>query len=193
VNSELEGYLEQLRYIRQDVAAIVAGLSDAQFNRPPAPERWSIAQCFTHLNLTAAALVPSMDKAINAAEAQGLKSAGPFVYPLFERLFVAWQEPPPRRRFRAFRAFRPAAGGAVEGVMNEFMTWQDQLEERIRRADGVDLRRARQRSPILPVVSWSLGTMFALALGHERRHIYQAKQVRLKLEAEAKETKKLRN
>jgi hypothetical protein len=187
MNAELEGYLEQIRYIRQDVAGIVADLSDAQFNWQPAADRWSIAQCFTHLNLTAAALVPAIDKAIASAQAKGLRAPGPFVYPLLERLFVASQEPPPRRRFRAFRAFRPAATGRVAAVMDEFMTWQDQLEERIRRADGLDLRRARQRSPILPLVSWSLGTMFALALGHERRHIYQAKEVRLKLEAETKE------
>jgi hypothetical protein len=62
--------------------------------------------------------------------------------------------------------------------MDGFAQWQDRLEERVRAADGLDLRRARQRSPVFPLVKWSLGTMLALVLAHERRHIWQARQVR---------------
>ena len=51
-------YLEQIRYIRQDVTAIVANLGDDQFTWRPAPGRWSIGECFEHLNLTAAAFGP---------------------------------------------------------------------------------------------------------------------------------------
>ena len=58
MNPELDIYLEQIRYIRQDVAAIVADLGDGQFTWRPAPDRWSIGECFEHLNLTAAAYRP---------------------------------------------------------------------------------------------------------------------------------------
>ncbi len=175
---ELEGYLEQIRYIRQDVAAIVANLTIDEFNWRPAADRWSIAQCFDHLNLTAAGFVPAIDRAIADAKARGLTASGPFVYPLLERLFVQSNEPPPKRRFRAFKAYRPAERKTPGEVMDSFLQWQDQLAERVQRADGLDLRRARQRSPIFPLVKWSLGTMFALVLSHERRHIWQARQVR---------------
>jgi hypothetical protein len=178
VNSELDGYLEEVRYIRQDVAAIVANLGDGQFTWRPAPGRWSIGECFEHLNLTAAAFIPAIDAAIADARARNLLSNGPFVYPLFERLFVTSNEPPPGRRYRAFKAYRPPSRLSPDPVMTAFVSWQDRLAERIKRADGVDLRRARQRSPILPIVKWSLGTMFALVLAHERRHIWQARQVR---------------
>jgi hypothetical protein len=178
VNPELEVYLEQIRYIRQDVAAIVANLTDAEFNWRPEPNRWSIAECFDHLNLTAARFLPAMDAAIADAKARELMSPGPFAYPLFERFFVSSNEPPPRRRMRALKAFKPATGKPAAAVMGDFMQWQDRLAERIRQADGIDLRRARRRSPILPLFKWSLGTMFALTLAHQRRHIWQARQVR---------------
>ena len=178
MNSELEGYLEEIRYIRQDVAAIVANLGDGQFTWRPAPGRWAIGECFEHLNLTAAAFIPAIDAAIEDARARNLRSNGPFVYPLFERLFVTSNEPPPRRRFRAFKPYRPPSHLSPDTVMTGFSSWQERLAERIRQADGLDLRRARQRSPILPIVKWSLGTMFALVLAHERRHIWQARQVR---------------
>ena len=178
MNSELDGYLEEIRYIRQDVAAIVADLDEGRFTWRPAPDRWSIGECFEHLNLTAAAFIPAIDATIEDARTRSLRSEGPFVYPLFERLFVASNEPPPRRRFRAFRAYRPPACLSPDTVMSAFSSWQDRLVERVKGADGLDLRRARRRSPILPIMKWSLGTMFALVLAHERRHIWQARQVR---------------
>jgi hypothetical protein len=178
VTPELEIYLEQIRYIRQDVAALVANLRDDQFTWRPAADRWSIGECFEHLNLTAAAFVPAIDAAIADARARNLRAAGPFVYPLFERLFVTANEPPPGRRMRAFRKYRPAPRLTCAAVMSAFSGWQDRLEDRVKAADGLDLRRARQRSPILPVMKWSLGTMFGLVLAHERRHIWQARQVR---------------
>jgi hypothetical protein len=178
LNPELDIYLEQIRYIRQDVAAIVADLTPEQFTWRPAPDRWSIGECFDHLNLTAAAFVPAIDAAISDARARGLRADGPFVYPLLERLFVTSNEPPPKRRFRAFKAYRPGRRPAPEDVMKAFAEWQERLADRVRAADGLDLRRARRRSPILPLVKWSLGTMLALVLAHERRHIWQARQVR---------------
>jgi hypothetical protein len=178
VNPELDIYLEQIRYIRQDVAALVANLGDDQFTWRPAPGRWSIGECFEHLNLTAAAFVPAIDGAIADARARNLRGDGPFVYPLLERLFVTSNEPPPRRRFRAFKAYRPAPRLSRDAVMNAFSDWQDRLVEPITTADGFDLRRVRRRSPVLPLMKLSLGTMFALVLAHQRRHIWQARQVR---------------
>ena len=62
--------------------------------------------------------------------------------------------------------------------MREFMEWQAAIDERIRRADGLDLKRTRERSPAVPLVKWSLGTMLAITLAHERRHLWQAREVR---------------
>ena len=42
MNPELEGYLEQIRYVRQDIAALVANLADDQFAWRPGRDRWSI-------------------------------------------------------------------------------------------------------------------------------------------------------
>jgi hypothetical protein len=178
VTPQLEIHLEEIRYVRQDVAALVANLTDTGFNWRPATDRWSIGQCFEHLNLTAAAYLPAIDAAIADARTRNLRAPGPFVYPLLERLFVAATEPPVRRRGRAFKPFRPAQRLGRDAVMDAFSGWQDRLEERIKAADGLDLRGARQRSPVLPVMKWSLGTMLALVLTHERRHIWQARQVR---------------
>jgi hypothetical protein len=176
--AELDSYADQLLSIRQDATGLMSGLSDAQFNWQPDPGRWSMAGCFDHLNLSAAQLfMPSIDAAIAAARAQGLKSNGPFVYSAFERWCMKTNDAPPRMRFKAPKRVRPAPSKPVDTVRAEFLRWQDELGRRLRDADGLDLRRARHKSPI-PLVKWSLGAYFQMMLSHERRHIWQARQVR---------------
>jgi len=176
--AELESYQDQLLSIRQDAGGLMAGLTDAQFNWQPEPKRWSMAGCFEHLNLSAAKLfIPRIDAAITNAREQRLESSGPFVYSAFERWCVRTNDAPARRRFKAPRPVRPAASRPVDAVRAEFLRWQDELDKRLRDADGLDLHRAKQQSPI-PLVKWSLGTYFQLMLAHERRHIWQAREVR---------------
>jgi hypothetical protein len=175
---EIEGYLDQLLSVQQDVPGIVANLTDEQFNWQPSRDRWSIAQCFDHLNLTAGRFLPAIDAAIDHARQRGLLSPGPFTYPLLERWFVRSTEPPPKLRNKAFKAFVPVSGKAKSDVMGRFMEYQEEIGARLKRADGIDLRRAKHKSPVLPLITWRLGTMLALMLAHERRHIWQARQVR---------------
>ena len=176
---EIESYRDQLLSIKQELPGLVNHLSDTQFNWRPAPDRWSIAQCLDHLNLMAAKFIPAIDAAIATAKQKGLLSPGPFSYPMLERLFVGSQEPPPRLRFPAFKAFVPPPTLPRNDVISRFLDWQEQLDLRLLRADGVDLRKAKQRSPVMPIVTWRLGTLFALTLAHERRHLWQAREVRI--------------
>src|SRR4051794_39914810 len=100
--AELETYQDQLLSVRQDAEGLMSGMSDAQFNWRPAPNRWSMGECFQHLNICAADLfVPGIDRAMATARREGLTSSGPFVYSAMQRMFLRSSEPPPRIRFRA--------------------------------------------------------------------------------------------
>src|SRR5205823_9759211 len=147
VIAELETYQDQLLSIRQDAPGLASGLSDAQFNWRPAENRWSMAECFDHLNATARQFIPVIDAAIADGRARTLESTGPFTYPLFERLFLRMTEPPRRLRFRAPKAFRPSPHQSAAAVVSAFLEWQEQIADRLRQADGIDLRKVRQRSP----------------------------------------------
>ena len=176
--AELESYQDQLLSIRQDATGLMSGLSDAQFNWQPEPGRWSMSGCIQHLNLSAANLfMPSIDAAIATARTQNLKSNGPFVYSAFERWCVRTNDAPVSMRFRAPKRVQPVPGKPVDEVRSEFLRWQDELGKRLMEADGLDLKRAKQQSPI-PLVKWSLGAYFQLMLAHERRHVWQARLVR---------------
>lgn len=180
MNSELESFQLQLLSIRQSAPGLWNGLTDAQFNWRPSADRWSIGDCFAHLNETAGKFVPEIDRTLAKARAEGLTSAEGGGLGLVERLFLAMNEPPPKMRVKAPQAFRPPASSQrpLAAVSRDFLAWQDELAVRIGRAEGIDLGRARGRSPVVPLVRWSLRGMFAVLLAHERRHIWQAREVR---------------
>ena len=138
-----------------------------------------MGECVDHLNISAKTLfIPGIDAAIADARSRGLRSPGPFVHPALQRWFLTVSEPPPKLRFKAPGKVKQKAPRPLSDVRQEFLDWQDRLAERIRLADGLDLRRASHSSP-LPLWRWTLGTYFAVCLAHERRHIWQARQVRI--------------
>jgi hypothetical protein len=55
------------------------------------------------------------------------------------------------------------------------------LIEQVRMTAGLDLSRIKLGSPIVPIVRLPLGTWFAFIIAHERRHVWQARQVRQEL------------
>lgn len=180
MNADLESYRLQLVSIRQDVPGVWNGLTDDQFNWKPAPEKWSIGDCFAHLNETAKKTVPTLDEMISRARAQGLLSDGPFVLGLIERMFVKMLEPPPRMRGKAPARLQPvpATRRSLDQVSREFMEWQDAIDARLDAADGIHLTRVKGPSPAQPLIKWTLLGMLSITLAHERRHIWQAREVR---------------
>jgi hypothetical protein len=61
--------------------------------------------------------------------------------------------------------------------MAAFRAYQVQYVDRLRQANGLDLARARVRSPVATWIQVPLGTGFAAMTAHERRHLWQARRV----------------
>ncbi|MBM3779949.1 MAG: DinB family protein [Acidimicrobiia bacterium] len=174
---ELEAFRQEFGRLSAEVEALAGALSDEQFNWRPAPERWSVAQCIEHLNATARAYQPMLDDGISEAIRRGLYGSGPFRYSLIGRLFVRSLEPPAKRRFRAPPPFQPPPERARSQSVPAFKAYQTQYVDRLRQANGLDLARARVRSPVAAWLRLPLGSAFLAMLAHERRHLWQARQV----------------
>lgn len=177
MNAELQGYADQLLSVRRDAVGLMSGLSDVQFDWQPTPGRWSMAGCFDHLNKSARGFIPKIDAAIAKAQSEGLKSNGPFAYSAFERWAIRNNDAPAKRKFRAWKKTLPAPNLSLDQVRSEFVRWQDELAKRLQEADGLDLQRAKEPFPIWPLKG-SIGFFIQMMLAHERRHVYQACEVR---------------
>ena len=177
MDPHIEGFLLQLTSASQDVPGIAGHLSREQFNWRPAPHRWSIGQCVEHLNITTERYLPVLRDAMTNARSAGKLASGPFVLGFLERWFFGFMEPPPRRKTRTGKAFVASPDLDPAFTIERFNTLQGHLGECIREAAGLDLKRIKVRSQFGPV-SWTLNGTYAILLAHERRHIWQARQVR---------------
>ena len=178
---ELEEFRAQFEALSADAGALVSPLSDAQFSWSPSPDVWSVAQCIEHLNVTARAYLPALDEGIASAIRAGVYGTGPFTYTILGRLMVRSMEPPPLFRFKAPTIFAPPATPQTQRTRSEIMAgfrgYQVQYIDRLRQANGVDLAKAKVASPANRLLHLSLGSGFALQIAHERRHLWQARQI----------------
>ncbi|HET8713155.1 MAG TPA: DinB family protein [Gemmatimonadales bacterium] len=179
MNAETQAMLDQLEAIKQEGASIAAGLSDAQFNWRPGPERWSIGQNLNHLNVGDLQVLPAFDRAIAEGRAKGKTASGPFRYGWFSRFMIREMEPPPRRRIKTPLKGSAGADHRPDAVLVEFARVRDELARRVRDSDGLDLAGIRTISPVNRLIRLPLGAYFAFILAHDRRHLWQARQVRV--------------
>jgi hypothetical protein len=177
---ELEAFQGEFDAIAADADALLAPLSDPQFFWSPSAEVWSIAECLEHLNVTARNYLPMLDTAIATAKQWGVYGSGPFHYGWLGRFVVRQMEPPPRRRMKAPATFHPGQRHTQRKrteIEAGFRGYQVQFVDRLRQANGVDLLKAKVQFPSSKWIHFPLGVGFSLMAAHERRHLWQARQL----------------
>jgi hypothetical protein len=178
----LRRYLDELAAIRRDANALTGGISDAQFAWRPEPGRWSVGQIVSHLRAAGHSYAAALRPALAKARERGMTDRGDFKSSLIGGMMVRSMEPPPRRRFKAPRIWRPAEGEARgfdrERELSGWRALHDELAALIHAAAGLDLRRIRIASPAARLLRMNAGDALALVLAHERRHLWQMRGVR---------------
>lgn len=140
---------------------------------------WSIAECFDHLLVTGRGALERIDDTIRTARAKGLLlRSGPFHYGVIEKWMVRLLEPPPRRKLGVPRGYVPSPNRPCSEVVPAFLRLQDAFLRSLLEANGVDLAKARASSPRRRWLTFSLEQYLALHAAHERRHLWQARQIR---------------
>ena len=158
-------------------AAALAELSEAQGRWRPGPERWSVAECLAHLAATAREYEPGVVVAVRRVRELGKPAPRAFRPGWFGRRIVAFMEPGAGRPVRTTAALTPPADVSLAEAVRVFEHSQAMLRGALAEVEGLDLGSARVRSPVAPVLSFSLGTAFAVLAAHERRHLAQARRV----------------
>jgi hypothetical protein len=138
-----------------------------------------MAECFEHMDVTVNLYLPAIDAAIEKAKALGRRGGETPLQPaFFARWFVGLLEPPPKRRFRAFGPFVPQQIRPIAEALPRFLQLRDALLRRLGQAEDLDLQRAKLRSPAVPLLRFTLAETFAIITAHDRRHLWQAEQLR---------------
>ena len=182
--AELKDVQRQLTAIKERAHTLVADINQEQLWKRPSPASWSIGECPAHLNVAGQLYLESMESAVAAGWAEGKVGTGPFRYGLLFRLFLWYEEPPPRKKLIPFKLgnaapelFAPLAQ-PNENVANEFTALQDKLLALTEKADGLDLTGIKMTSPAAERFRMSLLEALGGTLAHERRHLWQAERAK---------------
>jgi len=175
---ELAELHRQFAAIKVEASELVNGLKESQFNWRPDPHSWSIAECLLHLNVVGDRYVHLLEKTLAEARARGLVGRGPFAYGWLGKWILANTEPPPKRKIKAARWFTPSYGQPLTAVMPTFLHLQEQLALQLEQANGLDLARVKASALGYGPIKLNLHVTFAGIAAHERRHLWQARQVR---------------
>ena len=125
-------------------------------------------------------MIPALDAGVVRAREKGWLAHGPFEYGRFEKWFArqsGGDELPPKRRFKTPKLYLPPHRTYdMDTGVAEFLSLQDAYIETLQLASGVDLARVKVPSPAMSLLKLSLGQWLASMEGHQRRHLWQARE-----------------
>lgn len=162
--------LDRLHRLRESVP-------EEAWSRRLAPERWSVAECVAHLNLTSAAYLPLLTRAIE--EARALRLPAPVRYRRDLAGWLLWKTmgPPVRIRTRTLPAFVPESTRPPAALVAEFERLQDAQMAALRAANGLPIHLVRVASPFNARLRYNLFACLGILARHQHRHLWQAQQV----------------
>lgn len=178
MHPQLTSVIQELDAARSRLHALAATVEDADWNRRPDTNRWSVAECVAHLNLTGEAFLPLIDEALGRAYARG---GG--VRRRLRRSIAGWllwrlMAPPPRFRAKTTARFLPTGDLTRARLIERFDALHEELIGRIHRADGYPIDRVRLVSPFDRRAKYDVYGALTIIARHEHRHLWQAEQVR---------------
>jgi hypothetical protein len=174
----LDALLRAIAEVEADAVALTTPLSDAQGNWQPGGGRgWSIAQCLDHLARSNAVYTGHfLPIAERARSAGGRPFAG--LHPTsLGRWFVRSLEPPPRQKTRTFKRLIPASSIPLAEALSALRASHDAYRRLVGAAAEVDVNRVVAANPFFSFVPMRLSTALLVIPAHDRRHLWQARQV----------------
>lgn len=176
---EISKILDELEANERRAQALVADLDAGSLNWRPDDRSWSTAQCLDHLNVANRDYLVAMRPTLDAARRRRRTRRGPVRPGWVERWFVGFLEPPPKRKAPAPKKIIPALRGDKEALLAEFHRLHQEAAALLRESADLDLS-VRFPNPFFPLVRFTVWTGFLVIPTHERRHLWQAEQLRKK-------------
>lgn len=176
---DLPRWIESLASVEAEVRSMTDGLTESQFHAPPRTGGWSVGYCLEHLILAGEAFLAIWDLALEEGRAHlGDSCCSHFPYQWWERAILRQIEPPYRMKVKASQGLLPRSRRSVEETVQRFGYMHREIKKRVEDSRSLLVKDVRVRSPLASWISYPLDFSFDLVLAHERRHLWQAKEVK---------------
>lgn len=171
-----EAYLADLqarnRRNREVVERTFVPLDREERGWQPAPNEWSVDQCFQHLVIAFEWLSPNFIPALDRPEPPD--ADGIYRPSLLSRIFHDRQFDP-KSKFKTLKANNPTAAH-IPGSLTQWLAQQERLTAIIDKAAGADLQTKCWVIKYVPI-RYNLGDYLNYYVSHDELHIDQAQRV----------------
>jgi hypothetical protein len=178
LSSQLSEIKNQIQNASQKARDVVSDLSSDQLTYRTREGTWSVAECIVHLSLTTQAHLPLLKSTLDTAREQKLFGQGPFKMDWIGSLLKWSQEPPSRFKIKTTKPFQPINIGTVSEVLSKFLELQNEFIALVEKSGGIALDKIKIQSVFNERMKYNLFSCFQILAAHERRHLWQAEQVK---------------
>ncbi|MFL9832535.1 DinB family protein [Chryseobacterium terrae] len=155
-------------------AEILLNKTDERLNFRPSEERWSILECFEHLNRYGNFYIPEISKRIENSDT---KSTEIFSSGILGNYFANSMLPKEKlNKMKTFKSMNPIHSKLNKDVLNEFIAQQKQIIHLLNEAENCNLNKVKTSISISNLIKLKLGDTFRFVIYHNLRHIEQAKR-----------------
>ena len=176
-DADLTIVLAEAALLANEVRRRFGALSGDQVNWKPAPEEWSVGQCFDHLLISNRPYLPIFDAALAGRRQRRLRERVPLLPRLFGALLINSLRPDSGRKITARPAFLPSSSRIDPAIVTTFLEQHAQLQRLMDASRSLDLAGIVITSPVLGVVTYSLMDACRIIVAHEQNHFVQAVRV----------------
>ena len=179
---QLGSLAEEFAAVRAKFSALETRVSQADWGRRPSPAEWSVAECLAHLNLTSAAMVPPIRKALNVARTIPGVASRQYSQRWIGRILASMIGPV--RIVASFKLgkihtpppFVPGRELPCASVCEEFHRWQEEELQLVRDAAGLAIDQVQVESPFKAGMFYDGYSALVILPRHEMRHLVQAER-----------------
>ncbi|MBS1665105.1 MAG: DinB family protein [Bacteroidetes bacterium] len=151
-------------------------LSDEQLQYKPAPEQWSIAEIYGHLNIAHDWYIRCILSRVTLAPDW---NSDEYISSWLGEWMYDKIMPRPDGSVFKIKALKAHYAGAVDGreELESFLRKCDAMDDILRHASGKNLRRIKIPVHFLGVLKVRLGDTLRILVAHGERHLLQAQRV----------------
>jgi len=177
MHPQLQLIADEYRSAQARLHELVRAIPEERWGLRADPERWSVAECVAHLNLTSMSYVPLLQHAVSRARMLERRPPGRYRRDPIGWLLWATMGPPVRVRLKTIARFLPSSLAAPALLVQEFDRLQAAQLDCLAQADGLPLSQVRVTSPFNAHVRYNLFACFTILPRHQHRHLWQAERV----------------
>lgn len=165
---------KQTQTIILTIESKFSNLPDAQLNLKPAADRWSILECFEHLNLYSQYYLTALESAMSKATSPGVDE---MKYSWIGKKSIAMMHPSNAKKQKTFKKMVPSKSGLTRDVLATFLNDQQRILRMIEKSRDLNVTRSQVPVEFFKLLTMNIAETLEFVIVHEQRHLIQAENI----------------